>query len=133
MAKYTVTYRCGHTEEMQLFGKESERQRRIDHYRTVDCPACRAASATREAEAAGLPFLRGSDKQKAWASEIRSTSLRFIGELRKMTKAGQEGAVDKMVKGLLAEDSAAFWIDNRTDLSSDVVSLARFVYDNYNR
>ena len=36
MAKYTVTYKCGHTATIQLFGKYDDRERKIAYYKTID-------------------------------------------------------------------------------------------------
>ena len=33
MAKYEVTFSCGHTEEIQLYGKETERRRKIEYFK----------------------------------------------------------------------------------------------------
>ncbi len=70
MAKYTVTYKCGHTAEVQLYGKEAERQRKIKWYSTILCPECEACEAVRVATEKGYPELTGSPKQVAWAYKI---------------------------------------------------------------
>lgn len=62
MAKYVVTHSCGHTEEVSLFGKESERERRIAWLEGQPCTECRAEEAT---------GLTGSPRQRAWAADIR--------------------------------------------------------------
>lgn len=39
--KYDVTFSCGHTEVVELFGKCSERDRKIDYYKNYGiCKAC---------------------------------------------------------------------------------------------
>ena len=41
MAKYDITYSCGHSGEVQLFGSGKERDRKIEWYETrADCPEC---------------------------------------------------------------------------------------------
>ena len=40
MAKYTVTRNCGHTEEVQLYGKISERERKIEWMEKGECRNC---------------------------------------------------------------------------------------------
>lgn len=49
MAKYTITHTCGCHETVQLFGKECERQRKIDFLETLPCVDCQR-KAEREAE-----------------------------------------------------------------------------------
>lgn len=81
--KYTVKYSCGHTGTVELFGKESERERKIAWYeRAGMCPECYATARKAEQEKAAaeysLPELVGTEKQVAWAEKIR---MKFI-ELR---------------------------------------------------
>ena len=40
MAKYDVTYSCGHTGIVELFGKNSERERKLKWYEEGVCPEC---------------------------------------------------------------------------------------------
>ena len=40
MAWYTYNYSCGHEEQVQLYGKESDRQRRIDAASSRECKNC---------------------------------------------------------------------------------------------
>lgn len=43
MAKYNVTFKCGHEEEVQLLGKYEDRERKIEWYKnSCDCTKCRA-------------------------------------------------------------------------------------------
>lgn len=87
MAKYQITYSCGHEGEIQLFGKMSERDRKIAWLeREGLCPECYKAKKAAEREEAakkaqsaakdmGLPCLSGSEKQIAWAETIRKDAL----------------------------------------------------------
>ena len=80
MAKYTVKFSCGHVEEVNLYGPEVERQRKIRHMRECWlCPACYEQSkldeiASLETEL-GLPALTGSEKQVQWARSLRKEYL----------------------------------------------------------
>ena len=39
--KYTLTYSCGHTGTVQLYGKTEERERKIKYYEEYGlCPEC---------------------------------------------------------------------------------------------
>ena len=79
MAQYTVTYSCGHTGTVSLFGKHEERERTLARMsKTQLCEECRKADLaeknTASAEsnkAAGLPALTGSANQVDWAETIR--------------------------------------------------------------
>lgn len=92
MAKYDVTFSCGHTETIQLFGKETDRQRKISWYEKHGlCPECHrkqqeeakkavAEKAAAEASKFGLPELTGTPKQIAWADEIRLQIVKSIND-----------------------------------------------------
>jgi len=40
MGKYIINYACGHTGEIQLFGKISERERKVEWLESQLCPEC---------------------------------------------------------------------------------------------
>ncbi len=50
MAQYTINHACGHSRVVQLFGKGSDRERKIEWMESQDCPQCWGA-AKRETEA----------------------------------------------------------------------------------
>lgn len=91
MAKYSVTYSCGHIATKQLYGPTKDREAYIAYARASRlCPDCyRAAqeelhAAENQASAAanardGLPALHGSPKQVAWAETIRRQALDAAG------------------------------------------------------
>lgn len=104
MAKYDVTYSCGHSAVIQLFGPERDRQRRLEWYRNNGvCADCRAAERRRQYEgqskaaaeanaAAGLPDLQGSEKQIAWAEALRApvvTALRALATEKFFSNLGE--------------------------------------------
>lgn len=109
--KYTVTYSCGHEEEIQLFGPNKDRERRIAAFESQECPACRAAKA---------PELTGSAKQVAWAADIKAKGLPDVDE----NHAAMAVLVDRVVS---SKDSAKWWIDHRDfaahDIEAEVYSL----------
>lgn len=70
MAQYDVTCSCGHDEHVTLYGKHTERERRMAAMAKRPCTACRAKAA-REA---GID--KGTDKQVAWAFEIREKLIK---------------------------------------------------------
>lgn len=128
MGKYTITYECGCQEVMNLFGKITERERTIARYATMACPHCRALAAQKEAEAAGLPLLKGSDKQISWASDIRKEAIELIDKMREI--ATDKDLAESLFKPFLANTSASFWIENRAEITTSQRSLLTFLVAN---
>lgn len=139
MAKYDVTYSCGHTAEISLFGPHKDRTRKIEWMqREALCPDCYQAARERErteatakaaeiAKADCLPELTGTPKQVAWAETIRA---RMTSELDKWYGQGQQAANDgKLAEAaqwqiavaaqwyddVRAQTAATWWIDHRDD------------------
>lgn len=56
MAKYTIHYKCGHTEEKTLFGKIENRLSMIKHMEEEICDECATKQAEEKANKEGLPF-----------------------------------------------------------------------------
>lgn len=100
----TINYTCGHSTEQQMYGKVSGREQLAASMGRRDCPACAAHKAAEQAQASGLPALTGSDKQIAWAADIRERALRLLAPER--------------AQQLRPETSAKWWIDNRNSLGS---------------
>lgn len=124
MAKYTITHKCGHTEEVQLFGSNAEREKRIAYLESLDCEDCRRLAANAAANAAKearcLKELSGLDKQVAWANTIRENAFKCLDMLQQF--ATNEQAKDMMAswrQKMGNQTDAKFWIDNRYDLPSD--------------
>lgn len=125
--KYTITYKCGHTGTVELFGNERERARKIAWYsENYDCPECNAAKREAEAQEYALPELVGSEKQVAWAEKIRSKFIavrkeqeRKNANLYARTQDSKENIEmhKTMFKAFCAEffneTSAKTWIDRR--------------------
>lgn len=103
MAHYDITHTCGHDERIELFGKTSERERRIEWLQERPCTECwkkeRAAEveARKNKEAAMIVekfgddaadavnalsnatcTLEGSAKHVAWAEDIRAKCIAQI-------------------------------------------------------
>ena len=90
MAKYTITHTCGHEEVITLFGPNKEREEKIAWLESQPCVQCRLA---------GTEDLKGSEKQRAWASEIRQSKM--------------VGLSDEDAEILMSVKSASWWIDHR--------------------
>lgn len=132
MAKYNVTYRCGHQETVQLFGKYNDRYNKIAYYETIDCPSCRAASKAAAAKEMGLT---GSDKQVAWAMDIRKGFMSVRAEFDKMVSLRGLADNPKIMAAVEALNEIAgktdskFWIDNRFKLNT-LESVCQYIESN---
>lgn len=81
--KYDVTYSCGHTGTVELYGKTSERESKIRWYETTAvCPECYKKQQQEVATAATtgyeLPELEGSEKQVAWAKKLMESAITVL-------------------------------------------------------
>ena len=119
MAKYDVTYKCGHTKTVSLFGKMVDRKRKIEWLETQLCPECEAAESD----------LIGTAKQIAWAEKIRSEKMGEIKEFEEMFEKASEQLknaddapaeyldnykkISEAINRVKTEKSASWWIDNR--------------------
>lgn len=114
MAKYKVTYACGCTRIVQLFGPEAVQHISAEHLRKQRCPHCSGEilSISSQPEHPELPDLNGTPKQKSWAESIRMKAYEYHQTLcRKDTI--YPGTTRKMVETLLKEKAAGWWINNR--------------------
>lgn len=113
MAKYTITHACGHTEDVNLFGKHADRERKIAYLESIDCRSCWDAAQAAKAHEAGLPELSGSPKQIAWANGIRN---RILAEADSCINAHPDWPnMDKWLTELKKETAARWWIDHRDE------------------
>ena len=93
-----VTFSCGHTGEVQLFGSSKDRERKIKWYEeSALCPECykkQQEEIGKELAAEyNLPEITGvSDKQIAFAETLRGRYLTSysINELKKLTEIMHE-------------------------------------------
>lgn len=116
MSKYTITYACGHTEEKQIYGKESERAGKAEWMGRGLCPACRAKAARESG------ITDGSDKQVAWAKDIRDAMASEV----KTTKALASDAFrEPIVAWIDSHHDASWYIDNqcRTDIQTILAAI----------
>lgn len=121
MGKTKITYRCGHTEIINLFGKMSERDKTEQYYKTIDCPHCRAAEAVEKSGMSGIPRLTGSDKQILWATTIRNKAIVLINKsIDNMSERGLSVDLQKQLrdKWIVTETESEYWISNREDLNN---------------
>ena len=135
MAKYDVTYTCGHTGIIDLWGKSRDRKWRLDREEEKRCPDCwkkqqdeerekENAAAIAENQAAGLPPLEGTEKQVPWAEAIRSKSLKKIEAYLQSPREdweeellSQEG-IEVGLKSIRTRTDATWWIDQRGEVEN---------------
>ena len=130
MALYEITYRCGHTDTVEIKGINwfGRRKKKIAWYGTIDCPACRLAKVRREHD--GLPALEGSDdEQVVRAADIREKILERLVGLEDHDARDEHGAtkeqttlVARTISWLKAQTSASWWIDHQR--FSDAIDAA---------
>lgn len=122
MAQYNVTHACGCEATVRLTGKQAARYATIERLAKTTCSACRAEQAAASAAASNLPALTGSDKQVAWASDLRPEWLGKVAEVADSLRArltnpamadALEAAVAEVVEQGVARTAAAAWIDSR--------------------
>lgn len=136
MAKYQVTYACGHTDTIQLYGKVSDREKRLAYLATIDCPDCYHNKQLQAAKAqtADLPDLQGSDKQINWATQIRAEVFAALDKYSKLIEADQNAREQGKIVArkmfadfrgaMTAHTDCRFWIDNRGNFgTSDLKSF----------
>lgn len=151
MGHEIITHSCGHESRVQLYGPLKDRERKAAWMAKDCCPECaakarleRAAEVAAADAAAGLPTLTGSDKQIAWALDIRTAIMADLNErLAKVDAAPvkpglewqKEATMPLLREGIskvLSETSASVWIDRRdsaailwTDLAKAAVAQAK--------
>lgn len=140
MAKYEVTYTCGHSDTIQLYGKGRDREWKLRNEESKLCPECykkylteeRNRQNTEAAEAnqfAGLPVLEGTESQIAWAESIRKEILaniekQILSRITEEKKGEQLEAYNRVVNSIeliKLHTNASWWIDRRFKV--DIYSL----------
>ena len=140
MATEKVTYKCGHTAYVKLYGSTADRERKIKYIEEYQvCPECKARRNAEEnrvsaqkAEEAGLPNLVGTEKQVAWATTIRDKAIETINSL--VTK-NANGVMPVRLRKIVdlwleSEVKAAYWIENRDmTAAGNIYKLLQKYYD----
>ena len=111
--KCLITYACGHTAEMDLYGSRRERERKIEWFGTFDCPACKLEADKKDAAEFGLPELEGTERQVAWALGLRNCDVRTFRKMEQEATERHPGPDPRAVKWILEQTKASYWIDRR--------------------
>lgn len=138
VAKYTITRACGHEEVVVLFGPGKSRDWRLENVEPQKlCAECYQADlqqkreeqnreAAEVAKESGLPPLRGTEKQVAWAEAIRMQMLALIDEaIYTRVKADLRDDIRLLeaVEAIKANIDARWWIEHRIDSIRDALVL----------
>ena len=121
MAKYDITYSCGHSATIQLYGKTEEREKKIKWLESEGfCPEC-YKKYQREEAGITFPELTGTEKQIEFASNLRNA---YIADEGKEIIFYAEN--DKLLKDHHDELSAAFKVfDNALKIYNTKCDLIR--------
>lgn len=120
MAKYDITYACGHTASVALWGNLTEREKKIQYYQTQVCPDCKKAAnkieyaeATQKAKDIQLPDLEGSKDQIGWANVIRVDAFDRFEDARTLLAEKQPALLpcyEQFINDFKAHTQATYWI-----------------------
>jgi hypothetical protein len=139
--KYDITHTCGHKATHNMYGKSTERERKIAWLKEQPCLACKrsqeATQALDQANQDGLPELTGTEKQIAWALKIRSEKLASLRDYRaNMLKRAQAANVsdraltealdqfDACDNQIRQQAHAPWWIDRRDNTTQELLQEA---------
>ena len=136
MAHYDVDHSCGHTVEVELFGKTSQRYEKIEYLERGLCPDCyrerkqeerkqENERAAKLAKSLSFSQLEGSEKQIAWATTIRQKVYEDICQSEEQHPAYGYTLVAEAIS---LETSAKWWIDHRNTYFS---LITRTIAANY--
>jgi hypothetical protein len=135
MPRANVVKACGCTVRIPVFGTVENREDAIREAARGDCFECikkkRTETAAKSAHLNGLPELRGTVRQIAWAETLRADRLTAVLAMVQRTKATLRmlsgphaaeayalvGQLDSAKAYLQSRARAAFWIDYK-DLSA---------------
>ena len=118
-----VVFKCGHIEPKKPGKRYYKPQERLcfDCYKNQQL-----LEAEKRAAELGLPQLRGTPKQVAWALVIRDGFLGWTENVVYiLPQAAAEYAQNLAAQALVSQDSAKFWIEEEEKLRQDILDAAR--------
>lgn len=127
--KYTITHKCGHTEDIKLYGPYESRERKIKALEGEPCQDCKKAAVNEKVKSMGLQDLNGTEKQVNWANTLRTRTYEALEQLRPRAINKDAKRVLQVLKTYLdSKTNASWWIDNRYDLPTPNGDLANTLY-----
>ena len=150
MAKYNITFSCGHEGWVTITGPRKQREWILHSKESNICPDCykkqrqqkinqenqESLELTKEME---LPLLTGTEKQVAWATTLRIQAIKKMETLIEKLELKMKDTQEPKTKGKMQQvldniynsysyalnhfTTASFWIDNRKTLSKDLIEL----------
>lgn len=121
--KTTITHTCGHQEEIVVYGKRADREKKIAWLESQLCAECRAREGAAQGAANGWAALEGSPKQIAWAEDLRGETMGAIAALKTRTES-ESALKDRVIKYIGGITSAAWWIDNHFYVGAKMIRRA---------
>ena len=139
--KYDITHSCGCVETVDIIGSNThgERDRKIAWLESKPCRECEHKAAVEKANAEGMAELEGSEKQIAWALDIRRDMIAKIEEMIEENAAKSAGKftdeqvataranVAKAITNIKAVREAKWFIDNRLATAQSLFNTAFFL------
>src|SRR5580765_5805764 len=131
MAKYTISYTCGHSGVVNLIGPHHSREKRIAYLESGVCFECYKKQANEvaqeQAQELELPAIVGkSERQIAWAETLRIQKLSDIeSEVERLESGGDNEKYRQIliaVEKIGNETSAKQWIEWRYDSPHLIIS-----------
>lgn len=130
--KYDVTYGCGHSAVIDLWGKGKDRERKLKWCETALCPDCYKAEiyAKRKMkeQERGLKPLEGTPRQIAWAEKIREEFYdTFWAKCEKHKDAvePQKEVIRKYQNYFASKKESGWWIEREIYLYSQFMREAK--------
>ena len=115
-----ATYKCGHTEEIQLYGKHDERDRKLNQMAEALCPHCKREH---NEKLTGL-ILEGSDKQANWAYDIMSRVNQIFDAVKAQIKPEFAELLEQVRNDYNSHTSAKWWIEEADHTDNRSIALA---------
>lgn len=116
MSKYTVTFSCGHTDDVSIYEYNHYSREQLEQ---MLCPECRDNQNKANAESnkkIGFAVLSGSPKQIGWAETIRSEKLKLFNDFFEQHDDLYEG--EKLEAYLRFKENAINELMNETSAES---------------
>lgn len=129
MSRYDITHNCGHVVTWQIVGPTRDRPRRVAWLEGRDCDPCYRVARLAASKAAGavaleatadaaMPPLQGTEKQVAWAEQLRAKALVWARE------PTQHIAASLLTQAIRRQTDAGWWCDRGRARSEDSARAA---------